>query len=67
MLEGEYDSVHLCYNEFKSAIAYTPSVKSIVPLLDSNSEFLHPYDVEPENDPETLKNFYEYVCVCVCE
>ena len=22
---GEYDAVHLLYNEFKSAIAYTPS------------------------------------------
>ena len=57
---GEYDAVHLLYNEFKSAIAYTPSIKSIVPMLDPNSEFLHPYDVEPENDPETLQNFHEY-------
>lgn len=57
---GEYDAVHLLYNEFKSAIAYTPSVKTIKPLLDPTDEFLHPYEVEPENDPETLQNFYEY-------
>lgn len=57
---GEYDAVHLMYNEFKSAIAYTPSVKSIKPLLDPTDEFLYPYEIEPENDPETLQNFYEY-------
>lgn len=57
---GEYDAVHLLYNEFKSAIAYTPSAKSIKPLLDPTDEFLYPYEIEPENDPETLQNFYEY-------
>ena len=57
---GEYDAVHLMYNKFKSAIAYTPSVKSIKPLLDPTDEFLYPYEIEPENDPETLQNFYEY-------
>jgi F-type H+-transporting ATPase subunit gamma len=60
LLEGEYDSVHIVYNEFKSAIQYIPSIKSITPMVDPNDEFLHPYDVEPENDPETLTNFYEY-------
>jgi F-type H+-transporting ATPase subunit gamma len=60
ILSGEYDAVHLVYNEFVSAIAYTPSIKTIVPLLDSNAPFLYPYDVEPENDPEILQNFYEY-------
>ena len=59
-MEGEYDSVHLCYNEFVSAIAYTPSIKSIKPLLDPTSEVLYPFEVEPENDPETLQNFFEY-------
>jgi len=59
-IEGEYGAIHLVYNSFKSAIAYTPSVKTIVPLVDPNSSFLHPFEVEPENDPETLKNFYEY-------
>ena len=31
---GEYDAVHLMYNKFKSAIAYTPSIQTIKPLLD---------------------------------
>ncbi len=59
-LVGEFDSVHLLYNEFVSAIAYTPSIKSITPLLDPSSPFLYQFEVEPENDPETLQNFYEY-------
>lgn len=59
-LEGEFDAIHLCYNEFVSAIAYTPSIKSITPLLDPTSEVLYPFEVEPENDPETLQNFFEY-------
>lgn len=60
MLGGDYDSIHLVYNKFKSAIAYIPSVKTIKPLLEPASPFLYEYSVEPENDPETLQNFYEY-------
>jgi F-type H+-transporting ATPase subunit gamma len=59
-LEGEYDAIHVCYNEFVSAIAYTPSIKSITPLLDCNDPILYPFDVEPSNDPPTLQNFFEY-------
>jgi F-type H+-transporting ATPase subunit gamma len=59
-LIGDYDSIHLVYNEFKSAIAYIPSIKTITPLLDPASPFLYAYEVEPENDPETLQNFFEY-------
>lgn len=60
VIDAEYDAIHLVFNEFKSAIAYTPSVKSIVPLVDPCAPFLYPFEVEPENDPETLRNFYEY-------
>lgn len=59
-IAGEYDAIHLVYNEFKSAIAYTPSIKTVVPMLDPATPTLYPYEVEPENDPETLQNFYEY-------
>mmetsp|Transcript_9810 Transcript_9810/g.16172 ORF Transcript_9810/g.16172 Transcript_9810/m.16172 type:complete len:300 (+) Transcript_9810:133-1032(+) len=60
--EGDYDGVHLLYNRFKSAIAYVPSIKSVEvgPLVDPASPFLYDYEVEPENDPETLNNLYEY-------
>jgi len=60
VLNGEYDAVHLLYNKFKSAIVYIPSVKSVTPLLDPASPFLFNFAVEPDNDPETLQNFYEY-------
>lgn len=59
-LSGEYDAIHIVYNKFKSVIAYIPSIKSITPLLDPASEALYSYEVEPENDPDTLRNFYEY-------
>lgn len=60
ILTDEYDAVHFLYNKFKSAIVYIPSVKSVTPLMDPASPFLFNYEVEPENDPETLQNFYEY-------
>jgi F-type H+-transporting ATPase subunit gamma len=56
----EFDAVHILYNEFVSAIAYTPSIKTITPLLDPSSSFLYNIDVEPDNDTETLQNFFEY-------
>eukprot|EP01039_Chlorochromonas_danica_P001998 gene1998-2181_t len=57
---AEYDAVHIVYNEFKSAIAYEPSIKSITPLLDPAAPALTQYEVEPDNDVDTLQNFYEY-------
>lgn len=60
ILSSEFDAIHLIYNEFVSAIAYTPSVKSITPMVDPTAEFLHAFEVEPENDEETLQNFFEY-------
>lgn len=59
-LGTEFDAVHILYNEFVSAIAYTPSIKTITPLLDPSSSFLYNIDVEPDNDAETLQNFFEY-------
>lgn len=59
-LASNFDAVHIVYNEFVSAIAYTPSVKSITPLLDAASPALYQYEVEPEKDTDTLQNFFEY-------
>ena len=59
-LAGEYDAVHLLFNRFKSAIAYIPTIKTIRPLTDPTAAFFYPFEIEPENDPETLANFYEY-------
>eukprot|EP01038_Epipyxis_sp_PR26KG_P009402 gene9402-12663_t len=60
VLVGEYEAIHFVYNEFVSAIAYTPSIKTIKPLLDPSDPFLASYEVEPANDQETLQNFFEY-------
>lgn len=57
---GEYDAIHLVYNTFKSAIAYTTTVKTVTPLADPADAKLLDYEVEPEKDDETLRNFYEY-------
>lgn len=59
-LAAEFDAVHVLYNEFKSAIVYTPSIKTITPLLDPAAPFLTGYEVEPDNDVDTLQNFFEY-------
>lgn len=59
-LATEFDAVHIVYNEFVSAIAYTPSIKSITPLLDPSAPSLYQYEVEPEKDVDTLQNFFEY-------
>jgi F-type H+-transporting ATPase subunit gamma len=59
-IKGEFDAVHLVYNNFQSAISYVPSIKSITPLTDPTSEILYPFDVEPDNDEEGLKSFFEY-------
>lgn len=60
-IKGDYDNVHIIYNHFKSAISYIPTIKSIVPMLDSNVDFFQSkYDLEPSTDPESLLNFYEY-------
>jgi len=55
-----FDAVHLVYNEFVSAIAYTPSIKSIYPKRDPTSSYFHEYEVEPDVDSEALENFFEY-------
>eukprot|EP01035_Chromulina_nebulosa_P063639 gene63639-87044_t len=57
-LEGQFDAVHLVYNEFVSAIAYTPSIKTIVPVTDCTSPVINDYEVEPDKDDETLANFF---------
>jgi F-type H+-transporting ATPase subunit gamma len=59
-LNAEYDAIHLVYNKFVSAIAYTPSVKTITLQQDPNNELFIKYEIEPDADADTLRNFYEY-------
>jgi len=59
-----YDAIHLVYNNFKSAIAYVPSIKTLKPIVDVNNPFFVPYSIEPEDNVETLRNFLEYTVTC---
>lgn len=60
IIEKDYEGIHLLYNEFKSAIAYVPSIKTIIPLLDPNNAQLNDYHVMPRKHQETLLNLLEY-------
>lgn len=60
VISHDFDAIHIVYNKFKSAISYIPSVRSITPLVDPNDAKLATFEVEPENDAETLQNFHEY-------
>ena len=60
VMSKEYDAVHLVYNEFKSAIAYIPSIKTITPLLNPTDQKLNNCEIIPRAHPEILLNMYEY-------
>lgn len=56
-LANQYDGVHLLFNKFVSAIAYTPSIKTVAAV---NQDSVRKYIVEPSDDNDVLQNFYEY-------
>lgn len=60
IMSKDYDAIHVVYNEFKSAIAYTPSIKSIAPLLDPSNAALNDWDVKPRKHQDTLLNLFEF-------
>lgn len=53
-LAGEVDSVHLCYNEFKSAIAQTPVVVQLLPIEPPAAEAGASVDFKYEPSREAL-------------
>lgn len=58
----QFDSIHICYNIFVSAIAYTPSIKTLVPFkADGDAESLVSYEFEPDTKGEVLDNLFEMV------
>lgn len=59
---SEYEALHLVYNEFVSAIAYTPTIKTIPTLEGSGmSEPLVEYEFEPGTKSEVLADLKEYM------
>jgi len=59
-LENDYAGVHIVFNQFKSAIQYIPSIKTITPLLDNCAESLVGTSMIPRKHPEYLLNLYEF-------
>jgi F-type H+-transporting ATPase subunit gamma len=60
IVEKDYEGIHLVYNEFKSAIKYVPSIKTIIPLLEPTHANLNDYHVYPRKHQETLLSLLEY-------
>jgi F-type H+-transporting ATPase subunit gamma len=59
---SQYENVHLVYNEFKSAIAYTPTVKTLPPLVGEGlKEPLVEYEFEQDSKNEVLEDLKEYL------
>lgn len=58
----QYDGVHMVYNEYKSAIAYTPTVKTLPPLVGEGlNEPLVEYEFEQDSKNEVLADMKEYL------
>jgi len=60
---ADADAVHIAFNVFKSAIAYSPSLKTIAPFVrDGEGETLQKYEFEEEGDAkvEVMANLYSY-------
>lgn len=71
VLATDADRVHIVFNTFKSAIAYTPTIFNCEnyhafneKALDSDGPIypahLEDYEFEPENSTEALQNMYEF-------
>lgn len=57
----EYDAVHVIYNKFVSAIAYTTTVQTMMSLKGEGlDEPLMAYEFEPDTKNEVLQDLKEY-------
>jgi len=63
---NDYQSMHLVYNQFKSAIAYTPTVKTLPSLAGVGlDEPLVSYEFEPETKTEVVADLKEYMIASI--
>jgi F-type H+-transporting ATPase subunit gamma len=59
---SEYEATHLLYNKYVSAIAYTPSCKTLPDLSGEGlDEALVEYEFEPDTKSEVLTDLKEYL------
>lgn len=56
--KSDSEKVHVVYNQFKSAISYLPSVRSLAVQPDSDAFDL--YELEPDNKDELLADLKEF-------
>lgn len=62
MAAGEFDAVHIVFNKFESAIAYTTSCKTLASLKgEGMDEPLATYEFEPETKSESLVDLSEFM------
>lgn len=59
---AEYEAMHLVFNTYKSAIAYTPTIKTLPSLAGAGlAEPLVQYEFEPGTKSEVLEDLREYM------
>jgi len=59
---AEYEAVHLVFNTFKSAIAYTPTITTLPSLAGEGiTEPLAQYEFEPGTKSEVMADLKEYM------
>ncbi|KAF4320504.1 hypothetical protein BBO99_00007297 [Phytophthora kernoviae] len=56
--KSDNEKVHVLYNQFKSAISYLPSVRSLAIQPDTDAYDL--YEMEPDNKDEVLADLKEF-------
>lgn len=65
VLKNDFDTVHIVFNVFKSAIAYDTSIKTL-PIMtkgggEGAEEMMVEYEFEPDTKEEVMQDLYEYL------
>jgi len=60
IMTEDVDQIHIIFNEYKSAIAYTTSLKTITPFSKLSAEVLPEYEFEPEEKEQVLRSLGEH-------
>ncbi|CAM9630201.1 unnamed protein product [Laminaria digitata] len=62
ILKNDFDSMHIVFNVFKSAIAYDTSIKTLPNMAkDGEEERMVEYEFEPDTKEEVMQDMYEYL------
>ncbi|CAM9576939.1 unnamed protein product [Scytosiphon promiscuus] len=62
VLKHDFDTMHIVFNVFKSAIAYDTSIKTLPNIAkDGGEEQMVEYEFEPDTKEEVMQDMYEYL------